>query len=152
MLTTLEAIIDKQGNVRLTEPIDLPAARRALVIILDEPAHDIPETATLSEQTLAEDWNKPKEDRAWSHLQGSAQKKYTRKQGQYLAFIHAYTQVHGYPPAETDLQSHFRVTPPTVHQMIVRLTEKGLIKRRPGQARTIEVLLPPEQLPELEQP
>jgi hypothetical protein len=45
MLTTLEAIIDKQGNVRLTEPIDLSAARRALVVVLDEPAPDILETA-----------------------------------------------------------------------------------------------------------
>ena len=29
--------------------------------------------------------------------------RFTPKQGQYLAFIHAYTQVHGRPPAEADL-------------------------------------------------
>ena len=34
---------------------------------------------------------------------------FTKKQGQYLAFIHAYTLVLGRPPAEADLQRHFRV-------------------------------------------
>ena len=31
----------------------------------------------------------------------------TPKQGQYLAFIYAYTRVLGRPPAEADLQRHF---------------------------------------------
>lgn len=74
---------------------------------------------------------------------------YTPKQGQYLAFIYYYTKVNGCPPAESDMQRHFRVTPPTVHQMILRLEEKGLIKRTPRQARSIEVLLPIHQLPDL---
>ncbi len=69
MLRTLEAIIDGQGNVRLTEHVDLPAVRRALVIILNESAIGVAETALLSEQSLAEDWNRPEEDQAWSHLQ-----------------------------------------------------------------------------------
>ena len=69
MLRTLEAVIDGQGNVRLAEPVDLPAGRRALVIILNESAIDVTETAVLSEQSLAEDWNRPEEDEAWSHLQ-----------------------------------------------------------------------------------
>jgi hypothetical protein len=34
--------------------------------------------------------------------------------------------------------------------MILRLEEQGLIVRVPGQARSIHILLPPEQLPELE--
>jgi Mn-dependent DtxR family transcriptional regulator len=75
--------------------------------------------------------------------------KYTKKQGQYLAFIHHYTKVHNRPPAESDIQAFFGVTPPTVHQMILRLEEKALITRVPRRARTIEVLLPPEQLPPL---
>ena len=69
-----------------------------------------------------------------------------------LAYIHAYTKIHGYPPAESDMQGYFQTTPPSVHQMVVRLTEKGLIARTPGEPRTIKVLLPPEQLPELERP
>jgi len=76
--------------------------------------------------------------------------KYTHKQGQYLAFIYYYTKINRRPPAEADIQRYFYVTPPTVHQMVLRLEEKGLIKRVPRQARSIEVLLPPEQLPPLE--
>jgi len=70
MIRTIEAVIDEQGNVRLLEPIQLPAARRALVTILEErPFAGVPETALLSEPALAEDWNRPEEDEAWSHLQ-----------------------------------------------------------------------------------
>lgn len=68
MLQTVEATIDEQGNVRLLEPVQLPKARRAFVMILTDEL-DIPETALLSEAVLAEDWNRPEEDAAWSHLQ-----------------------------------------------------------------------------------
>lgn len=69
MIRTVEAIIDEQGNVRLLEPVQLSAARRALVTILEEqPASGISETALLSEPALA-DWNRPEEDAAWAHLQ-----------------------------------------------------------------------------------
>ena len=70
MLRTLEAVIDEQGNVRLLEAIQLKTSQRALVTILeDESTVSIHETALLSEKALAEDWNKPEEDEAWSHLQ-----------------------------------------------------------------------------------
>jgi hypothetical protein len=36
MPTTIEATIDKNGNVLLQTPIRLPEIRRALVVILDE--------------------------------------------------------------------------------------------------------------------
>ncbi len=72
MIRTVEAVIDEQNNVRLLEPVQLPAPRRAFVIILDEPAFDIPETALLSEPALAADWNRPEEDAAWSYLQQAA--------------------------------------------------------------------------------
>jgi Mn-dependent DtxR family transcriptional regulator len=72
---------------------------------------------------------------------------FTPKQGQYLAFIYYYTKINRRPPAEADIQWYFRVTPPTVHQMILKLEEKGLISRIPGQARSIQVLVPPEKLP-----
>ena len=75
---------------------------------------------------------------------------YTQKQGQYLAFISYYGKINGRPPAETDLQRYFKVTPSTVHQMILRLEQRGLIERVPGQSRTIRVLLPREELPNLE--
>ena len=75
---------------------------------------------------------------------------YTKKQGQYLAFIHYYTKINRQSPAEADMQRYFRVTPPTVHQMVLRLEGRGFISREPGKARTIKVLLPPEELAELE--
>jgi Mn-dependent DtxR family transcriptional regulator len=74
---------------------------------------------------------------------------FTDTQGQYLAYIATYTKLHRRPPAEADMQQYFGVTPPTVHQMIVLLTERGLIRRRPGEPRSIEVLVPFEQLPPL---
>jgi hypothetical protein len=70
MIQTIEAVIDEQGQIRLLTPIHLSVARRALVTILEEkPVINIPETALLSEPALAEDWDRPEEDAAWSHLQ-----------------------------------------------------------------------------------
>jgi Mn-dependent DtxR family transcriptional regulator len=74
---------------------------------------------------------------------------FTLKQGQYLAFIHAYSRIFGCPPAEADMQRHFRVTPPTVHQMVLTLDRAGLIKRQPSAPRTIELLIDPDRLPVL---
>jgi DNA-binding MarR family transcriptional regulator len=74
---------------------------------------------------------------------------FTTKQGQYLAFIHAYTLVLGRPPAEADLQRHFRVTAPSVHQMVLTLEREGLIRRQPGTARSIRVVVDPDDLPTL---
>ncbi|MBV8591639.1 MAG: helix-turn-helix domain-containing protein, partial [Acetobacteraceae bacterium] len=70
----------------------------------------------------------------------------TEKQGQYLAFIHAYILVLGRPPAEADLQRYFRVTPPSVHQMLITLERAGLIRRQPGVARSIQLLIDPTAL------
>lgn len=77
-------------------------------------------------------------------------KKFTHKQGQYLAFIASYTRLHRHAPSEIEIQQYFGVTPPSVHDMIMRLDACGLINRVPGQARSIEVMVPKEELPELE--
>jgi DNA-binding MarR family transcriptional regulator len=77
---------------------------------------------------------------------------FTEKQGQYLAFIYNYTQIHGLPPAEADMQKFFRVTPPSVHQMVLKLEQLNLLSRVPGQPRSLQVLVPPEQLPVLVRP
>ena len=66
-----------------------------------------------------------------------------------MAFIHFYSRIHGRPPAEADMQRYFRVTPPSVHQMVLTLERRGLIGRIPGQPRTIRVLQPVEELPNL---
>jgi DNA-binding MarR family transcriptional regulator len=75
---------------------------------------------------------------------------YTPRQGQFLAFIYYYTKVNGRPPAEADMQWYFRVTPTSVHQMVVKLEQRGYIARVPGQGRSIRLLLPREKLPDLE--
>lgn len=75
---------------------------------------------------------------------------YTPKQGQYLAFIYYYTKINRRPPAETDMQRYFEVTPPTVHQMILTLEARGFISREPGKPRSITILIPVEELPPLE--
>lgn len=74
---------------------------------------------------------------------------FTPRQGQFLAFIHAYTKLHGRPPAESDMQRYFLVSPPVIHDMIVLLQQKKLIDRIPGEPRSIRLLLDPEQLPPL---
>jgi DNA-binding MarR family transcriptional regulator len=76
-------------------------------------------------------------------------KTFTPKQGQYLAYIHLYTRLHRRPPAEADIQQYFRVTPPSVHQMVLTLERAGFIRRQPGAPRSIEVLVDPKYLPEL---
>lgn len=74
---------------------------------------------------------------------------FTELQGQYLAFIHAYTKIHRRPPAEADMQRFFEVTPPSVHRMVVELEHRGLIRREPGKARSIEILVAADRLPAL---
>ena len=79
----------------------------------------------------------------------NSHRRFTQKQGQYLAFIHAYTLVMGRSPAEADLQRHFQVTPPSVHQMVLTLERAGLISRQPGVARSIKLLVESAALPPL---
>ena len=81
---------------------------------------------------------------------GDSHPDFTPRQGQYLAFIHAYTLVNGRPPAQADIQRFFQVTPPSVHQMLLTLERTGLISRRPGEPRSIAVLLDRSALPDLE--
>ena len=73
--------------------------------------------------------------------------RFTAKQGQYLAFIWAYSQINGRAPAEADFQRYFKVTPPSVHQMLKTLDQLGLIEKQPGVARSIQLLVAPQELP-----
>ena len=72
---------------------------------------------------------------------------FTAKQGQYLAFIWAYSKINDRAQAEADFQRYFKVTAPSVHQMLKTLDQIGLIQRQPGVARSIQLLVPPQQLP-----
>jgi len=73
--------------------------------------------------------------------------RFTQTQGQYLAFIYAYSRIFKRPPAEADMRRHFDVTAPSVHQMVMTLEKAGLISRTPGAARSIQLLVSPEALP-----
>ena len=59
-------------------------------------------------------------------------------------------RVHGLPPSEADMQRYFRVSPPAVHQMILTLEARGLVERVPRTPRSVRLMLPRSDLPDLE--
>lgn len=71
----------------------------------------------------------------------------TPTQSGYLAYIHAYAEGFGLPPAESEIAAAIGVSPPSVNQMMKTLERKGLIRRQPGVPRSIEVLVSPDALP-----
>jgi DNA-binding MarR family transcriptional regulator len=85
-----------------------------------------------------------------NRLASDSQPVFTPGQGQYLAFIHAYTLVNGRPPAQADIQRFFQITPPSAHKMLLTLERGGLISRRPGAPLSIAVLVDRSDLPALE--
>ncbi len=72
---------------------------------------------------------------------------FTHTQGRYLAFIHAYTSLHGCPPAESEIAAAMCVSPPSVNQMMRSLEKKGLVLRQPGQPRAIQILVAEDEIP-----
>ena len=78
----------------------------------------------------------------------------TPKQGQFLAYIHAYMRSNqaGAAPTHAAMQRFFNLTPPSVNSMLVRLEQRGFIRRTPGQARGISLTIDPALLPDLERP
>lgn len=73
---------------------------------------------------------------------------FTPKQGQYLAFIHAYTEGFGFPPAESEIAKAMKVSPPSVNQMMKTLERKNLIRRQAGESRSIEIMVSPDVIPQ----
>lgn len=67
MSRPIEAIVEKDGSLRLLEDVELRAGDRVLVTLCHGDADN--ETASLSEASLAADWERPEEDEAWSYLQ-----------------------------------------------------------------------------------
>jgi hypothetical protein len=72
---------------------------------------------------------------------------FTPTQGRYLAFIHVYATLHGYPPAESEIAAAMCVSPPSVNQMVKMLEKKGLILRHPGQPQSLQILVPEDEIP-----
>ena len=75
---------------------------------------------------------------------------FTNRQGQYLAFIHLYRKLHRQGPSEADMAQYFRVSPPSVHQMIVKLEQTGFVTRESGVPRSVRVALAVDDIPDLE--
>ena len=71
----------------------------------------------------------------------------TTTQGRYLAYIHAYTEGFGLPPAESEIAAAIGVSPPSVNQMMKALEKKAIIRRQPGVPRSIEILIAADAIP-----
>ncbi|KHT64432.1 hypothetical protein RJ45_06470 [Photobacterium gaetbulicola] len=76
--------------------------------------------------------------------------RYTRKQGQYLAFIYYYMKINKMAPSESDMAKYFEVASSTVHGMVRELKAKKLIKSEAGKARSIQLMISRDELPDLE--
>jgi hypothetical protein len=78
----------------------------------------------------------------------------TRHQGQFLAFIREYMMRNeaGVAPSHADFQRFFNLTPPSVNSMLVRLEQRGFIRRIPGKARSIELTINLDWIPSLDRP
>ena len=79
-------------------------------------------------------------------------KRFTAKQGQYLAFICNYSVILGRAHSEANMQRFFGTSPPTIHQMVLKLAELHLIRRKVGEARSIESVIDPDEIPRLHHP
>lgn len=75
---------------------------------------------------------------------------YTKKQGQYLSFIYYYRKLNNVSPAHLDFQKYFVANPASVNDMIKTLERKGFIKKEKGKARSIELLIGRDKIPDLD--
>jgi hypothetical protein len=78
----------------------------------------------------------------------------TRQQGQFLAFIREYMMRNeaGVAPSHADFQRFFNLTPPSVNSMLIRLEQRGFLRRVPRRARAIELTINPDWIPPLDRP
>jgi repressor LexA len=75
---------------------------------------------------------------------------FTHRRGQFQASVRLHRLPHKQGPAETDTVKLARVTPPSIHQGVVKLDGLGLITREPGVARSARVAVAVEEIPALE--
>ena len=149
----LDAAIAKFVKAELERGTDLATLAASLREVLLEGAAKAlgqDETSQLARDGAATDGHGSEqtvEKRSARRSSSKQPARFTERQGKYLAFIDAYTRLHGRPPAQTDIQRYFRVSPPSVHQMVLTLERRGLLHRTPGEARSLEVLVPLEELP-----
>jgi len=65
----------------------------------------------------------------------------TRRQRQVLDYVQGYLRRHGYSPSLEEIGRHLGVTSlATVHKHLTRLEDRGAIRRRAHQSRSLEVV------------
>ena len=72
---------------------------------------------------------------------------FTKRQGEFLAFIYYYTRVNKVPPAEADIQRYFGISSASTHQMLTTLKNHQLLEKVPRKPRSMKILVPMESLP-----
>ena len=65
----------------------------------------------------------------------------TKRQFEYLAFMHKYIARFGRAPAESDIERHFLVSAPSVNQMMQTLERLGFIARQRGVPRSARICI-----------
>ena len=76
--------------------------------------------------------------------------RYTEEQGQYLAFIYYYTKIHGRSPSEAECKAIWCYATDRASNGVVSRKKQTDCTRLAGQARSIRLLLPRYELPDLE--
>lgn len=134
---TLRAILDDACVMEAT-PLEAQTGMEAVLEAMDQ---------ALGKLKLA---SRPQKRPAPASLPGGP----TRRQGQFLAYIREYIMRNeaGVAPTHADLQWYFQLTPPSVNSMLIRLEQRGFIRRIPHQARAIELIIDPDWIPPLERP
>lgn len=70
----VEAHVGADGHLRVDVPVELPPGSLRAVLVVDDTGiaegHPM-ETALLSQNALAEEWDRPEEEKAWKHLQSA---------------------------------------------------------------------------------
>lgn len=63
-----EAVVDKDGRIRIQGPVHLKAGAKVFVSVPGDDPDPVINGVVLSETALAADWLNPEEEAAWDHL------------------------------------------------------------------------------------
>jgi DNA-binding MarR family transcriptional regulator len=132
----LRAILGEEV-FRVETPVEVEAVMESAAEAIDEALHRLDSTAPTKRTSAAQPPGGP-----------------TRQQGQFLAFIREYMMRNqaGVAPSHADFQRFFDLTPPSVNSMLIRLEQRGFIRRIPGKARAIELIVNLDWIPPLDRP
>jgi repressor LexA len=64
----------------------------------------------------------------------------SKRQAEILAFIEEFQKSNRYSPSLEEIARHFEISIPTVHQHVAYLQKKGLLAKKKGERRAMQVL------------